>query len=62
MPFFNGSRPFLGQDENPLVRSVFVRVVDDEGLIPPPDSSFIITQAGLFIEAQNGDLLITQPV
>jgi len=62
MPFFNGSKPFPGQDQNPLVRSVFVRVVDDQGLTPPPDSLFLITQNGLFITAQNGDLLITQPV
>ncbi len=62
MPYFNQGRAFADVNENPLVKSVFVRIPDDQGLVPPPTEEFIITQSGLFITTQNGDFLVTQPV
>lgn len=60
MPFFN-DKPFPGQDENPLVKSVFVRTWNDDVIVPPPGSSDMITELlDLFMISEAGDQMITE--
>ncbi len=58
MVFVN--RPFLGQDEHPFKKSVFVVTWNDDMLTPPPGSDYIVTEDSVIIAAENGDLFTTE--
>lgn len=59
MPFFD--KPFLGQDENPLVKSVFFRTWGDDVPTPPPGSDLMISESGDFmITESTADFMITE--
>ena len=58
MPIYN--KPFLGQDKNPLIKSVFVRTWNDDIPIPPIGTEFIVTENNILITTENGIDLITE--
>ncbi len=59
MPFTN--KPFVGgQDENPLVKTPYYVTWNDDVLLPPPGSGFIITEIGEHIITETGDNLIIE--
>lgn len=61
MPFFNDGKPFLGQDENPLVKSVFVRSWNDDIIVPPPGTNLMITEVTEDIMiSEGGSQMITE--
>jgi len=58
MVFVN--RPFLGQDEHPFKKSVFVVTWNDDVMLPPPGTSYIVTEDDVILAAENGDEFITE--
>jgi len=57
MPF---NSPFTGNYQNPIVESVFIRDWDEDAMIPPPGSDYIVTENDIILAAENGDELITE--
>lgn len=58
MPYFN--KPFIGQDENPLVKSLFFDSWNDDLPLPPPIEERIISQLGDFVISETGVFMVTE--
>ncbi len=59
MSLFNNN-VFPDITNNPLKKSLFIETWDDDAMIPPPGSSYIVTEDMIIIATEAGDEFITE--